>query len=138
MSLSSYSPTSYSPASLQKQPPARSRSGLKRLAGQRLPWGNTQEVVPDTFIRPEPERLRFWEQEYKRRAELKAKGTYKPKPMEKIDFHDRCDHEHYRHALWARRSQFWLFINALAKVAFYIFLLFGTWDALSEGIGSDN
>ncbi len=34
-----------------------------RLTGQRLPWGNTQEVVPDTFMRPEPKSLRFWEQE---------------------------------------------------------------------------
>lgn len=122
MSLTSYSTTSYSPASLQKQPPARSRSGLKRLAGQRLPWGNTQEVVPDAFMRPEPERLRFWEQECKRKAELKAKGTYKPKPIEKVDFHDRCDNEHYRHAPWAKRSQFWLFLHAFGKVNFFISL----------------
>ncbi|WP_022964117.1 hypothetical protein [Halopseudomonas pelagia] len=133
MTLSSYSTTSYSPDSLQRQPQAKARSGLKKLTGQRLPWGSTQEVVPDTFMRPEPKSLRFWEQEYKRRAELKAKGTYKPKPMEKIDFHDRCDHEHYRHAPWAKRSQLWLFLHAFGKVVFFIFLALGSLVAITSG-----
>ena len=132
MTLSNYATTSYSPVKLQRQPPGKSRSGLKRLTGQRLPWGNAQEVVPETFMRPEPERLRFWEQEYKRRAELKAKGTYQPKPMEKIDFHDRCDHEHYRHAPWAKRSQFWLFLHPFGKVGFFIFLFLSVCVALFE------
>ena len=133
MTLSSYATTAYSPATLKRQPSGKQRSGLKRLTGQRLPWGNTQEVVPDTFMRPEPRSLRFWEQEYKRRAELKAKGTYKPKPMEKIDFHDRCDHEHYRHAPWAKRSQFWIFMHAFGKVVFFIFLVIGFLVAVTSG-----
>ena len=45
MTLSSYATTSYSPANLERQPPGKSRTGLKRLTGQRLPWGNTQEVA---------------------------------------------------------------------------------------------
>ncbi|PRB81911.1 hypothetical protein CQ007_06920, partial [Pseudomonas sp. MYb185] len=85
-------------------------------------------------MRPEPQSLRFWEEEYKRREEQKAKGTYKPKPMEKIDFHDRCDHEHYRHAPWATRSQFWLFLNVFGKFGFlFLFLCVGFLVALTSG-----
>ena len=134
MSLSSYSSTAYSSGALQGQPMARPRSGLKRLTGRRLPWGNAQEVVPDTFMRPEPESLRFWELEYRRRAEQKAIGTYKPKPMDKIDFHDSCDHEHYRHAPWAKRSQSWLFLHALGKVSFFMLLLIGCFEAIINGL----
>ncbi|QJD58869.1 hypothetical protein HG264_08070 [Pseudomonas sp. gcc21] len=122
MGLSCYTSTSYSSAKLETQPSAKPGSGLKRLAGRRLPWGNTQKVVPEAFMRPEPETLRFWEKEYKRREHLKAEGIYKPKPMERIDFHDRCDHEHYRHAPWAKRSQFWLFLHPFGKVGFFLFL----------------
>jgi len=82
-------------------------------------------LVPEVFMRPEPHSLRFWEDEHKRREEHKAKGTYKPKPMENIDFHDRCDHEHYRYAPWAKRSQFWLFLHALGKFSFFLFLVLG-------------
>ena len=138
MSLSSYASTAYSPAKLQSQPPARPRSGLKRLAGQRLPWGNTQEVVPEVFMRPEPEGLRFREREDKLRDEQQASGTYKPKPMEHIDFHDRCDHEHYRHAPWSKRSQFWFYLATFGKGWFFIFLVLGSWVALLDGINSSN
>tara|TARA_R110000796_G_scaffold66440_2_gene152828 strand:- start:48463 stop:49500 length:1038 start_codon:yes stop_codon:yes gene_type:complete len=136
MSLSSYASTAYSPASLQSQPPARPRTGLKRLTGQRLPWGNTQEVVPEVFMRPEPELLRFREEESRRKAEQQSNGTYKPKPMEKIDFHDRCDHEHYRYAPWAKRSQFWLFLHPFGKVGFFLFLLVGLCVSFLDGTGS--
>ena len=136
MSLSNYPSTAYSPGKLHRQSMARPRSGLKRLAGRRLPWGNTQEVVPDTFMRPEPKSLRFWELEYRCREEQKTIGTYKPKPMEKIDFHDRCDHEHYRHAPWAKRSQIWLFLHALGKISFFILLLIGFGVSVLHGVNS--
>jgi len=68
MTQSSYATTSYSSANLQRQPAGKARTGLKRLTGQRLPWGNTQEVVPDSFMQPEPKSLRFWEQENKRKG----------------------------------------------------------------------
>lgn len=122
MPLADYTSTSYSPSNLQKQPLARSRSGLKRLTGQRLPWDNTQDVVPDNFMRPEPKSLRFWEKEYKRKEELKAKGAYKPAPLEHIDFHDRCDHEHYRHAPWSARTHFWIYLATFGKGGFFLFL----------------
>lgn len=44
MTLSSYATTVYSPANLQPQPPAKSRSGFKRMSGQRLSWGKIQMV----------------------------------------------------------------------------------------------
>ncbi|WP_285260863.1 hypothetical protein [Halopseudomonas bauzanensis] len=125
MTLSSYATTAYSPANLKRQPSGRPRSGLKRLTGQRLPWGNTQEVVPDVFMTPTPESLRFWEKAAKEKAEQQAKGVYKPAPMEHIDFHDRCDHEHYRHAPWAARAQFWIYMATFGKGGFFIFLFLG-------------
>ena len=140
MTPSSYATTAYSPASLQSQAPGKSRSGLKRLAGQRLPWGNTQEVVPDSFMQPEPKSLRFWEQENKRKADLKAKGTYKPAPLEHIDFHDRCDHEHYRHAPWAARTHFWIYLATFGK-GFFFFSLYSVrylrcWSVLRRAMAS--
>ena len=120
MTLSSYATTAYSPATLKRQPSGKQRSGLKRLTGQRLPWGNTQEVVPDVFMTPTPESLRFWEKAAKEKVEQQAKGTYKPAPMEHIDFHDRCDHEHYRHAPWAARAQFWIYVASLGKSGAFI------------------
>lgn len=136
MTQSSYASTSYSPANLQRQPGGKSRTGLKRLTGQRLPWGNTQEVVPDSFMQPEPKSLRFWAQEHKRKAELKAKGTYKPAPLEHIDFHDRCDHEHYRHAPWAARAHFWIYVATFGKAGVFIFAFTGAVVALLDGLGS--
>src|SRR5690606_9698590 len=131
-----YSSTAYAPQKLKPQSAATYRSGLKRLAGRRLPWGNTQDVVPDTFMRPTPESLRFWEKESKRRAAKKAAGIYKTAPMERIDFHDRCDHEHYRYAPWAKRSQFWLLLHACGKIGFYLLLLIGVISSVLLGIVS--
>lgn len=133
MSLSSYAATAYSPTNLQRQRPARSRSGLKRLAGQRLPWGNTQEVVPDTFMTPGPDSLRLVEELRVRREQEQAKGTYKPAPMEHIDFHDRCDHEHYRHAPWAKRTQFWVYLASFGKGGFFFLLFLSFLAALTSG-----
>ena len=134
--LSSYTTTAYSPATLKRQPSGKPRSGLKRLTGQRLPWGNTQEVVPDVFMTPTPESLRFWEKAAKEKVEQQAKGTYKPAPMEHIDFHDRCDHEHYRHAPWAARAQFWIYVASLGKGGFFILSVIGVLDALWVALGT--
>jgi len=130
MTQSPYATTACSSAKLQRQPPGKPRSGLKQLTGQRLPWGNTQEIVPDSFMMPEPSRLRSLERDRLLRDEQIAQGTYKPAPMEHIDFHDRCDHEHYRHAPWGGRTHFWLYLGGFAKVGFFIFLFFGFLFAL--------
>lgn len=137
MSFSSYATTAYSSTSVPVQLSGERRTGLKRLTGRRLPWGNTQEVVPSAFMQPEPKSLRFWETERERKAELVAKGEYKPAPLEHIDFHDRCDHEHYRHAPWARRAHFWLYLATFGKGGFFLFIFLGVWVALFETFRAD-
>jgi len=121
-----------SPAKLQPQASARRSSRLKHLTGRRLPWGNTQALVPDTFMAPGPDALRLVEQKKREREEQRAKGTYKPAPLEHIDFHDRCDHEHYRHAPWAGRAHFWIYLATFGKGGFFIFIFLGIWVALFE------
>src|SRR5690606_26624268 len=111
-------------------------SGLRRLTGRRLPWGNTQELIPDTFMTPEPDALRDNEKMKREKKEKLADGTYKPAPMEHIDFHDRCDHEHFRYAPWSGRSQFWVYLISFGKGGFFLFLFFGTLGALSGAINA--
>lgn len=138
MALSSYAITSYSSANLQPQPAGKPRSGLKRLLGQRLPWGSTQDVVPETFMTPGPSSLRHLESVRLKRDQELAIGTYKPAPLERIDFHDRCDHEHYRHAPWSARTHFWLYVASFGKGGFFLFLALGGWVALLDGFGAGN
>tara|TARA_R110000796_G_scaffold27349_1_gene75546 strand:- start:240 stop:416 length:177 start_codon:yes stop_codon:yes gene_type:complete len=52
MTQSPYATTAYSSANLQRHPADKPRPGLKPLVGQRLPWGNTQDAVLDSFIVP--------------------------------------------------------------------------------------
>ena len=133
MSTPSYASTAYSPASLQHQQPAKPRSGLKRLVGRRLPWGNTQSVVPVAFMEPGPDSLRLQEELRFKKVQEQANGTYKPAPLEHIDFHDRCDHEHYRHSPWAKRTNFWVYLATFGKGFFFMFLLLGFLAALTSG-----
>jgi hypothetical protein len=137
MTLTSYAATSYSPANLKRQPSGKARSGLKRLTGQRLPWGNTEEIVPDSFMTPGPSSLRLLETTRLKRDQELAKGTYKPAPLEHIDFHDRCDHEHYRHAPWSARTHFWIYVATFGKAGFFIFIFLGIWVALFETFRAD-
>ena len=122
---SHYTLTSYAPGKLQRQPVAKPRSALARMTSRRLPWGNTQEIVPDIFMTPDPDALRGVELGKKEKEEKLVKGTYRPAPMEHIDFHDRCDHEHYRHAPWAARAQFWVYLISFGKGGFFLFLVLG-------------
>jgi len=133
MSVNNYASTAYSPDKLQEQKSAKARSGLKRLAGRRLPWGNTQAVVPETFMSPGPASLRLLESKRIKRDKEIALGTYKPAPLEHIDFHDRCDHEHYRHAPWSARTHFWIYLATFGKGGFFIFLFVGTLTSLQVG-----
>lgn len=136
MTPPNYAATSYSPANLQRQPPGKPRSGLKRLTGQRLPWGNTQEIVPNSFMTPGPSSLRHLESVRLKRDQKLAKGTYKPAPLEHIDFHDRCDHEHYRHAPWAARTHFWIYLASFGKGGFFILLVVSVMVGLMLGATS--
>ncbi|SDR80621.1 hypothetical protein SAMN05216198_0471 [Halopseudomonas litoralis] len=133
---SDYASTAYSPEKLQRQSVAKPRSALARMTSRRLPWGNTQEIVPDIFMTPDPDALRGVELGKKEKEEKLAKGTYRPAPMEHIDFHDRCDHEHYRHAPWAARAQFWVYLISFGKDGFFLFLVLGGWVAFLDGARS--
>ena len=136
MSNNNYASTAYSPDKLQEQKIANARSGLKRLAGRRLPWCNTQAVVPEAFMSPEPASLKLLESKRIKRDKEMALGTYKPAPLEHIDFHDRCDHEHYRHAPWSARTHFWIYLATFGKGFFYIFLVTGSVVAILNGFNS--
>ena len=129
MNSTVYSSTAYASKN-ERQSAATPRSGLSRLTGRRLPWGNTQELIPDTFMTPEPDALRDNEQMKREKEEKPADGTYKPAPMEHIDFHDRCDHEHFRYAPWSGRAQFWIYLISFGKGVF-LFLILGSLGCIS-------
>ena len=46
-----YASTAYTPASIPDQPASTERSWLRKLGASRLPWGRTQDVAPDRFLR---------------------------------------------------------------------------------------
>src|SRR5690606_31942976 len=127
-----YLSTAYSSKSLEHQRALGTRFRLSRLTGRRLPWGNTHELIPDTFMTPEPDALRDNEQMKREKEEKLADGNYRPAPMEHIDFHDRCDHEHFRYAPWSGRAQFWIYLISFGKGGGFLFLILGAWVALVE------
>ena len=111
-----YAATAYRSDSIPDQAPSTERSWLKRFAKKRLPWGKSQNVAPDDFLRERaPEKLRFQDNMRKEREEKLTLGTYVPAPYEHVDFHDRHDHERFRFSLWAARAQFWLYMNMFGK-----------------------
>ncbi|AZC33975.1 hypothetical protein C4K38_6060 [Pseudomonas chlororaphis subsp. piscium] len=104
-----------------EQTASTERGWLSKFSGTRLPWGNTQEVAPDSIMEdPKPESMRFWEQWEKEKAEMKANDTYVPRPLEHIDLHYKYDHERFRFAQLPFRSQFWLYMKGIGKWAFII------------------
>jgi len=116
-----YASTAYRSDSIPNQQPSTQRSWLKRFAKKRLPWGKSQNVAPDDFLRERaPEKLRFQDNMREERDEKLALGTYVPAPYEHVDFHDRHDHERFRFSLWAMRAQFWLYMHMFGKWFFLI------------------
>ncbi|MFS2196867.1 hypothetical protein ACCD02_32645, partial [Pseudomonas sp. Pseusp88] len=98
-SQSYYAPEAYHPDRIPEQPDALPRKLLFKLIGTRLPWGNTQEVLPDNIMQdPSPEKMRYGEKFEKEKAEQKANGTYVTRPFEHLELHYRHDHEVIRHA----------------------------------------
>jgi hypothetical protein len=123
MNSSYYAVTAYRSDRIPKQPPSAERSGIRRFAKVRLPWGMTQEVAPDDFLREAaPKNLRRVEKGQQEKKEQLVLGTYVPAPYEHVDFHDREDHEHFRFSLWSKRSQFWVYLLIFGK-GFFLFLL---------------
>lgn len=115
-SHSYYSNEAYDPNRIPDQVDAATRGLLHKMTGSRLPWGNTQEVTPrKIFQDPKPESMRFWEKWEKEKNEMKANGTYVPRPLEDIELHNKHDHEVFRHAQLPFRSQFWLLLRTVGK-----------------------
>ncbi|WP_353844185.1 hypothetical protein [Pseudomonas sp. SK3(2021)] len=108
---------------IPEQTASTERGWLSKFSGTRLPWGDTQEVAPDSIMEdPKPESMRFWEQSEKEKAEMKANGTYVPRPLEHIDLHHKYDHERFRFAKLPFRSQFWLSLKIFCKWGLIILL----------------
>ncbi|WP_083265510.1 MULTISPECIES: hypothetical protein [Pseudomonadaceae] len=118
-----YAPTAYRPDRIPDQAPAARRPWNLRLATLRLPWGNTQDVVPAWFyLRSSPEHLRLCEQEEREDAEKKANGTYVPRMAESMDFHYIYNHQRHRFAQLSPGGRFWNYLYLYGKGWFWFFL----------------
>ena len=107
-----YAHDAFNPSRIPKQEDALPRSFLHKMTGSRLPWGSTKEVAPIRIMEdPTPENMRFWEDQKRKKNEMKANGTYVPRPLEHLELHFKHDHEVIRHAQLPFRSQFWLFLK---------------------------
>ena len=119
-----YAETAYGASEVPRQEPSTERSWIMRFAKVRLPWGNTNETTPVSFLeKSSPKDLRFWERFNKERDEQTAKGTYSPRPFELIDFHIRHDHEHFRYALLPASSHFWMYMSGGGRFLFFLFFI---------------
>ena len=83
------------------------RTGLDRSASLRLPWGNTREVVPPTFMSDDPPKKL-------RRLEKKEDLA------DKLGLYVENSHECFRHAPLAFQARFFDMISVLGKVWAYI------------------
>jgi len=111
-----YSPRAYRPDALPDLPDQEgdaNRSKLGRTGSIRLPWGNTQEVVPVSILsHPSPRMMRKFEREG---GDLLAR-------LGKEDIAGKMDHECLRFVRLAFRFNAINFLEPLAKVAFWSFL----------------
>jgi hypothetical protein len=111
-SASYYGRYAYNAAKLpqQKRPAPGANSALpwfNQKADRKLPWGNTRDIAPQSYRTDySPETLRKFERE--------------PGRFGNLDFHQRIDHERYRHATAALRTRIVLLIEAFGGAAFKI------------------
>lgn len=118
-----YAADAYHSQQPSRRTPASDHGVLLALTGKRLPWGNTQEVMPlRLFTARTPKSLRFWQAQQQEKDAQKAAGTYRPRPFEHVELHNTFDHEVFRHAQLPFRSQFWLSLGALGKWTLLILL----------------
>ncbi|MGE8505016.1 MAG: hypothetical protein ACN6P1_22590 [Pseudomonas sp.] len=106
-----YGPKAYDSRHIPQQPPQiRQHAGLLCMP---LPWGNTQEVAPMTFIEDNsPAELREEEEEERKNPGNRARKQEK--------FHNACDHIRYRQAQASAWTQLWVFIGSIGKGFFLI------------------
>lgn len=121
-SSSHYGRYTYNSAKLpqQKRPAPGPNTALpwfNQKADRKLPWGNTRDIAPQSYRTDYcPETLRQFERQ--------------PNRFGSLDFHQRIDHERYRHATAALRTRLLLFLSGfghpfiLAFVAFPVLFTF--------------
>lgn len=118
-----YAQKAYSSRHIPDQSASVEQSWLLKFSGVRLPWGNTQEVVPSGIMQdPKPESMRFWENAEKQKAVKKADGTYVSAPLEEAELHQKYDQESFRYAQLPFCSQVWLLLYTFGKWGFIIVL----------------
>ena len=111
-----YSPGAYCQEHVPDQPPAIKQPWLRRFGSMRLPWGNTQDLVPiDVLNNGKPSELRLVEAVKQEKAEQLEKGTYVPKLLEHLDLHARLDNEKTRHAQLPASSKIWIYMQIFGK-----------------------
>ncbi|MBH3436934.1 hypothetical protein, partial [Pseudomonas citronellolis] len=111
-----YSPTSYRPDQIPDQPASQARGLYQKFSCTRLPWGSTQELEPSNLMNvSSPENMRRDEKNRREKAEQLSSGTYKPTLFDKVDFHQKYDHEHIRLARLPLGSQAWLILGIIGK-----------------------
>src|SRR5690554_4530836 len=114
--MSYYAPTAYNSKQIPAQPPQvappKSLSFVVRATSVRLPWGNTQDVAPSSFIdTSSPKKLRAREEFLRRHNEEELE-----------DYHICIDHERYRHASFSFRTLFWGYMAGCGKAFSFIAL----------------
>lgn len=115
-SHSYYSSEAYTSNHIPVQADASKRSFTHKMTGSRLPWGNTQDVMPEQVLKElTPESMRYWEDWQREKKEMKENGTYVPRPLEGMELHYKHNHEMIRHAQLPFRSQFWLSLKTWGK-----------------------
>ena len=106
MTDSYYGPQAYDEHGVpnqQRQTADPGRSWFNRTFDMRLPWVLTEDVAPQSF------RKRF-------RPEVLREIESKPSGFEHIEFHQRIDHQRYRHAPPAFRTRLLSILSILGKV----------------------
>lgn len=120
-----YAQTAYGASEVPQQQHSAERPWIIRIAKTRLPWGNTTETFPASFldISP-PKNLRFWDKFNKEREEQLTKETYTPEFFEKNELHAIQNHEKFRHALLSKTSHLWIHLYSIGRFLFWFFYLY--------------
>ncbi len=107
-----YGPNAYNssriPSLPRPQGPAPALSPLTRRLSTLLPYGNTQDVAPFTFLNGCTPKF------------LRTREEFLKTDTDDTDYHFRFTHESYRHASFSIRTLFWGYMAGIGKILFFI------------------
>ncbi|MCD5997502.1 hypothetical protein KDX38_28590, partial [Pseudomonas sp. CDFA 602] len=84
----------------------------------RLPWGSTQNITLTRLMEQlKPKSMRYWKTVEKQKEIQIANHTYVPAPFEGVEFHNKQNHEIFKHAPLPFRSQFWVVMLQLGLIS---------------------